>query len=270
MKYLWTFFLLACSPLLCLAPPKHSKKNDKQEMLLASSQEYWLEDAHPAKSVLDTLFNEHQVLESISHASQAGFMDIAQRSSGMRVLAHPNLAGYLLKLYPINEKNNASKDLSWALKRCYYAKQIRELISIRKLSYFCVPMKWIYIVPNQPELSQRGITNYAVLVVEDMQIESRVSSQHTWAHLNSTEVIDELYAIFKCGYSSCRLPVNMPMTKNGKFACIDTESQKIDHRSLGRACKYLSTDMQAYFKQLIRTDDNDHKSASPLKIGGNG
>ena len=59
-----------------------------------------------------------------------------------------------------------------------------------------------------------------------------------------------LFEVFKRGYGSVSLIQNVPYTKNGKFAFIDTEYPRrvLDLRKVK---KFLPADMQRYWDSLI-------------------
>lgn len=211
---------------------------------------FLIEDAHPAKAKLEEIFSLYDPLQSLSALKQAGFRFVSERPSSMCVLAHEQLPGYLLKLYPLNEKNNYARDMTWAVKRCLGAENIRNLIANKGLKYFSVPMKWLFFVPQKDELESRGIKNYVVLLVEDMQLVSKQESRFMWLHA-SREVVKEIYAILSQGYSSCFLPGNVPYTKSGKFSCIDTENPQ-RRLPFHHVKKHLSPKMQDYWDKLVR------------------
>lgn len=124
----------------------------------------------------------------------------------MRVLAHPGLKNYLIKIYPLNEKTNTHRQMTWAVKRCIGAENIQKLITEKNLQHFSVPNKWIYFAPNKEGLVALGIKNYVALLVEDMKLVTKKESRAAWANIGSPEIIKELYVILSRGYSSCYLP----------------------------------------------------------------
>jgi hypothetical protein len=224
----------------------------KQEINLESLDysRFILSNSHPVKPILDDIFQRFNPLASSAAISNAGFTVISERPSSMRVLAHPDLPGYLLKLYPMDEKLNDQRDMSWAIKRCLGAENVHTLIEQLDLKYFVVPTKWIYFVPDQLALHNEGIKNFVVLLVKDMNVLSDSASSAAW-HNVSTEVIDELYQILSRGYGSSNLTDNIPPTRDGTFSFIDTEApqKQINYKHVK---KHLSIEMQEYWEQLVQ------------------
>jgi hypothetical protein len=210
-----------------------------------------MDDDHPVKGALDAIFSEFNPLKNDAELHKSGFNVVSARREGMRVVSHPELGGYLLKLFPREEQKNQHMDISWAVERCTNARQLQALIKEKNLKHFLVPAKCIYIPANVDMLQAQGVQNYVVLVVEDMQILSSKLSRVVWANLTSLDVVDELFAILKHGYSSCHLPANMPFSQvYGKFACIDTEEPHLP-TPYHNATKYLPPNMQRYWLKLV-------------------
>jgi hypothetical protein len=212
--------------------------------------QFIMPDNHPAKSALDDIFSRFRPLASASAISKAGFSVVSERPSTMRVLSHPSLDGYLVKLYPLNEKNNYYRSMLWAVKRCLGAENIRKVIKQQNLKHISVPKKWIYYVPDRPALESQGIKNYVALLVERMDVVPKKESRAAWLNASS-EVIEELYQILSRGYSSCYLPGNIPYTYQGKFSCLDTENPE-RQLNYGHVKKHLSPSMQRYWDKLVR------------------
>lgn len=213
-----------------------------------------IKNNHPAKDTLDELFKRYDPLASASNLKNAGFTVICERPNTMRVLAHSRLKGYLLKLYPTNEKVNRERDMTWAIHRCLGAENIRTVIKKLKLKHITVPGKWVYYVPNKSSLEDQGIKNYAVLVVDRVNIVEKSESKEAWRNA-SKEVIKELYEILSRGYSSPVLPSNIPYSREGKFSCLDTEVPERKIRS-ETARKFLSPEMQKYWDKLLHDGGN--------------
>lgn len=212
---------------------------------------FYLRHRQLLTSKLDQLFGPLQALENAANLEKAGFTIISHRPSTMRVVAHPQMPGYLFKLYLQDEKENRHRTMKWATDRCLGVENIRKLIKIEHLTHFTVPKKRIYFLPDRETLIANDIQNYVVLVVTDMQLVSRAESKAAWATLANKEHLDQLYRILSRGFSSCYLPGNIPFTKKGKFACIDTENpeRKLPYNHVK---KHLSDEMKIYWDKLVR------------------
>lgn len=215
-------------------------------------KDYLIPVNHPAKPVLDALFLQSRVIESEETLLAAGFTILfSQESSFVKVVSHPLLPGYLLKLYLDNETRlkDGRPGWEWLKDRCKGAKKIRKFIKEKKLKHFVVPDKFIYILPSSIGTSG-PIHQPFVIIVTDMQLVSHEENKWAWMNLATKEVLDELYKVLHKGYGSRFLTGNVPYTKRGKFAFIDTEYPK-RHVSLEKAKPYLNPEMQRYWDSLI-------------------
>lgn len=217
---------------------KHMKKEIKPHLLPAD---------HPLKNTLDQIFSGPRVIENEIAFAEAGFETLQVRPGSFIVIArHPLLPGYLLKLYLDNEtrQKDGVPGWKWLVNRCKGAENIRTLIRKKNLKHFIVPDKWLYPLPPDPK-GRHPI----VLLVTAMNLVSQQQNKQAW--LNVTEEhLDELYSIISYGYASCDLFGNIQYTKEGKFACIDTEHPKRKLK-LSRIRPHLSELMQTYWNKLI-------------------
>jgi len=224
-----------------------------QAFAIADPTPYLMEDSHPLKSVLDTIFKNNTAIQSDAALEKAEFTIVSPRSEGMRVVSHPELKGYLLKLFPFKEQKDDSRTIAWAVERSKNARLLRQHVTNNNMKHFLVPLKWIYFLPNYQELQDQGYNNYAVLVVEDMKITSTHDSRAAWRNVDSKETIAELFSILTFGYSSSNLPSNIPYSKSyKKFTCIDTEKphKKARYES---AKRHFSERMADYWDKLRET-----------------
>lgn len=204
---------------------------------------------HPAKAILDALFSS-RVLQNEQTLAEAGFITIfSQETSFVKVVKHPCLEGYLLKLYLDNETRlkKETPGWEWLANRCKGAERIRKIIAKKKIKHFEVPDKYIYIPP--PFYSEGPICQPIILLVTDMKILNRNDTKWAWKHYANYEVLDELHYILSKGCGSRLLSQNVPFTESGKFAFIDTEYPK-RKISLNKATNYFSDEMQAYWNSL--------------------
>ena len=206
---------------------------------------YVLSDDHWLYANLDNIFSRRDVLENSTTFKEAGFVTLYKQPSGMMVAKHPALPGYLVKVYFYSNPN--CLESQWLLDRCEGAKNIRNLIEKEKLRYFSVPDKWIYFLPNQDQ-------DIAILVVQDMKLASKEESKKAWKDANKQQ-LRELYMILSHGFGSCYLSGNMPYTKIGKFACVDTAYPYRQHL-YSNIKKYISADRHGYWDQLVKSGEN--------------
>ncbi len=204
---------------------------------------------HPIKEKLDALFSQSRVTQNQQTLTDAGFVILAARPKSYVIVAkHPEFPGYIFKLYLDTEqrKKYGVAHWRWLTRRCIGAKAIRKIIKKKKLRYFIVPDKWLYILPRYP-LPQEPNPQPVILV--ETYIELSENSERAWKTHIKPKHLDELYTIFQSGYGSTHVDINTPYTKNKKFAFIDTESPQ-RKPTLKRVRNYLSRDMQRYWDDL--------------------
>lgn len=204
--------------------------------------QYLLPATHPLKSTLDLIFADPSILESQNSLDASGFITMCTQPSGMRVLKHPQLKGYLIKAY-LNSDESKANNLQWPVDRCKGAEDIRSLIKEKKLKYFSVPDKWIYILANQR----------SVLLVTDMNLVSKEESKKAWKNKVTHKHLRELYCILSHGFASCYLPYNIPYTNDNTFACVDTAYPPRKH-NYNRVKSFLSEEMKLYWDTLIKAE----------------
>jgi hypothetical protein len=217
---------------------------------------YLLPRKHEAKRVLDHIFSKSRAIQDANTFANAGFIThFIQKRSFIRVASHPSLPGYLMKVYLDNElrlKRNLP-GWHWFVKRCEGVAKIQKVIQKNKIRNFATPKKWIYPIPihgvfaNDPKYVRKEV----ILLVEDMRLVSKTANLHAWKHSITREHLKELYKIISQGSGSSYRADNIPYTKNGKFAFIDTEypGKKHDYNSIR---SYLSSEMRAEWDKIVK------------------
>lgn len=207
---------------------------------------------HPMYPVLQSIFTKYSVIKNASSLRKAGFTIVhSQKKSFIKVLSHPELKGYLLKVYTDSERNIPHGHPGWrrfAL-RCSVAQKIKKIIVRHKIRHFVVADKWIYPLP--PPSKHRSARQPVVLIVKDMNIYGGADSRRAWEKKATHRTLKELYTIFSRGYGSVYLAGNLPYTHNGMFAFIDTEYGK-RRLNLYNMKKYFSNRLQGYWTSLVR------------------
>jgi hypothetical protein len=222
---------------------------DRMQQLVAS---YLLPSGHPAKTTLDFIFSQREVLDSERTLSSAGFTLIAgpMPLSYVIVARHSAVPGYVFKLY-LNTESRSRKQVPhwiWLLRRCIGARGIKKIIEREGIVHFSVPDKWLYLLPST------ALHPQAVILMEtDMDPESCEVSKRQWRTGVTRKMLDELYAILKHGYGgsgTLSLCNNVPYTRNGTFAFTDTEDPRAKLK-LKYIKRFLSMEMAAYWDSLI-------------------
>lgn len=203
---------------------------------------------HQIKPLLDKIFARTDVTKNIKSLQKAGFNILFIKKTSLVVIAkHILVPGYLFKIYLESEIRMKSNQPSWKwlVSRCAGAKKIQSIIDQNKILNFAVPEKFLYIVPKR----DNELIHPVVLVVQDMNIVTYEHTEYAWRHLITPKHLAELYAILSQGYGSTYLIQNIPYTKEGKFAFIDTE---YPYRSLDltKIKRFISPDLFNYWDSL--------------------
>jgi len=211
-------------------------------------------DNHPMRKVMDQLFGDQRVTQNETTLTKAGFEILhRQPRSCIRVVSHPKLPGYLVKLILDEEVRlkEGKPEWYWFSKRCELASKIRQVIQTNNIKHFTVPKKCLYPLPAKPEaiLNPGQHQKLVVLLVEDMKLTTQSKNLVAWKNSVKREHLDELYLIIKnVGGSSYRAD-NIPLTKNGIFAFIDTEYPNIP-ANYSKIDPFLSKKMRTYWLKI--------------------
>lgn len=224
----------------------------KQKTLI---EPYLLPKKAPVRDGLDAIFLKERVTVNPETFLMAGFEIVSIRPrSFIYVARHPQLPGYLVKVTLDIEKRQKSNlpAWQWLVKRCEGSKKIKNAIKKYKIKNFVVADEWIYplpLSPAPPNSSEYERKN-EILVVTDMELASEEDSYRAWRNMTTTH-LDELYCIISTVGGRSYREDNIPLTKEGKFAFIDTEyaGERPDYNSVA---KYLSPEMQKYWKRLVK------------------
>lgn len=219
---------------------------------------YILPCQHPAKRVLDSIFHSHRAILNDHELCAAGFNVVYhQPRSFIRVVSHPKLPGYLLKIYLDSElrEKNYKPGWLWLTARCKGAAHLRKVIQSKKSHYFQVPNKWLYPLPPEPSppKNEEYKRQLVILIVEDMDLVSDEENYHAWKNQITHAHLKELYTIISKAKGSSYRPDNICLSKNGKFSFIDTEypKQKADYNSIR---PFLSPEMRHYWDKLVKQE----------------
>lgn len=215
---------------------------------------YLLPLSHPLKKSVDALFSQSRVTTDKETLERAGFNWICTTvATFLEIVKHPTVPGYLFKIHLDSEPHTKNKipPWKWLVFRCEGAEKIRNIIQKKNMKYFAVPNKWLYPLPIKPSPLIKE-SQPVVLMVTDMNIVSVEETELAWRTKVTKAHLNELYTILCGGYGSTMLDANIPYTKSGKFAFIDTEYPK---RKLNFATvrRFLSDEMREYWDSLVRS-----------------
>ncbi|MCE2983922.1 MAG: hypothetical protein LW832_10215 [Parachlamydia sp.] len=213
---------------------------------------YFLPPDHPLKPKLDRLFSKRVTL-SKETMEKAGFKKIHLRQPTNIVIGrHADLKGYLVKAY-LDTQPPLIDWVNW-VNRIKGAQTIQEMIDKYQMKDFLVPKKWIYPLPEHPSPpNQSGYhrKNF-ILVVEDMHILQDEDNRKAFQNKMTPARLKRLFILFtEGGLIDSIYPDNIPFTKKGKIAFIDTEHFHCWPVNVLRFKQFLSPAMQEAWQNLI-------------------
>jgi hypothetical protein len=209
---------------------------------------------HPACRLLERLCRRSSIIDNERDFLAAGFeIQKKQRRSLMRVATHPELAGYVFKVFFVDERERErEKPRGWKgfVARCNGADRIRRVIQEHRIRHFTVPRKWLFRAPHHLFHDDQP----TILVAEFQDLVSQEESKRAWLDSVGESHLDELFAIINRAGGTSYRPDNIPLTRQGWFAFIDTEHSNdlADYESIA---PYLSFQMREYWFTLIPPAD---------------
>lgn len=236
--HLFLIFIISCFGAFFNAERVNSRFEER-------AAPYLLPEGHPLREWLDATFSTVRILESEATLREAGFEILTCLPKHPAVVKHPSAPGYVFKMYLNSEKKYPRENISssqWLLYRCIGADILRQWIEQHNIQHFVVPEKRLYVLSCTA-------AHPVVLIATDMEIEDRKETCRAWKTLATKEHLTELYSILEQGYGSVNLPGNIPYTKHGKFAFIDTEKIRQKHK-LRRVKRHLAESMHEPWDQL--------------------
>lgn len=218
-----------------------------------SVRPYLLPEDHPAKAALDRIFSRTRVLSSLTAMKEAGFIKPTLLRRGLIVGKHPDLPGYLLKMFLDN-----SPKIEWQnwLERINGALIVKAAVD--RYNYhdiMKVPNKWIYPLPIMPlPLAGALYPKSFVIVVEDMELIPMSQTVEKYKSGVSKSQLKALFNIlYDCKMTDSMLPKNVPFSVDGKIAFVDTEhtgKSPMIKLVIRRFRKYLSSSKKDYWDYL--------------------
>lgn len=223
MKRLLRLSLLAA--LCCVSSPLLSHNLD--EATYQAITPYFLPVDHPLQKKLAKIFTKSKrPIFSLATLRMSGFEYLGGNlQTTIKVLRHPDLKGYVIKVF---------LDDSWFpndwynfWKRCRGAEAVRQAILAHGWEdEFEAPQKWIYELPEpKKRLPAEVNQKYFILIAKDAKIASYEENKILWkSSAISEEKLIKLHTLMKeTGLVDSVYIDNIPFTKNGKIAFVDTE-----------------------------------------------
>lgn len=225
-----------------------------------------LPDKHPSKAAIDKLFRSNRVTANVQALKDAGFTVKGPGSGQTLVVRHSKLSNVLIKLYTDDQ---AVDDFSNLYARIQGAAIARDIIKAHQYEWlFKVPRKWFYILPESPAASG-PYPKQLVLVVEDMSILLKDENYPKWKSSAMTkQKLDAIYIFLtEGGFNDLGLAFNLPFSKDGRLAVVDTEDFHKWPIPYDRLNKYLSSKMSEYWNSLIaQGGPTGYRASKSLKV----
>lgn len=245
----WLFFTFIT--LLAFTELSAKQQNPSYQKTISP---YLMSDNHPVKPALDKIFKKSRVTSNIDTFKAAGFKILPTNLRSHVVVArHPDLPGYLVKVSLDSETNKKYGEPSWLwfARRCKLARKIQSVIKKQKCFYYTVAEKWIYPLPDTPLLLDEPYKRKnEILVVTDMNLVSEEENDLAWKRLTKKHLKQLFTIITYAGGCSYRKD-NIPLTKSGKFAFIDTE-YPFKTPNYDTILDHLAPEMRDYWRSLVR------------------
>ncbi|MCE5315865.1 MAG: hypothetical protein LLG04_00700, partial [Parachlamydia sp.] len=217
---------------------------------------YFLPYDHPIRPKLDRLFARRPTINERT-VKKAGFNSPKKRpQSHMVISTHKAIPGYWFKMFTDDQKGVV--DYTHMIHRIKGARSIQRTIERRGYEHlFKVPKKWIYPLPAEPSPPTPNRMNF-VLIAEDMKTLSRKSNNHKWKSSAMTkERATALYIVMKVnGLRDSIYPFNIPFSRDGKMAFIDTEYHHAGPVHFDRMLHYMPHRLRNFWQYLTHGQNN--------------
>lgn len=217
---------------------------------------YFLPYKSETRKKLDKIFKAFRVTQNVDSLERAGFKKSNPRHyTRLVVTTHPDLPGFIFKIYLDTEAlyKRKPEDTFW-LQRLYWANVIREEIKKRNLGqFFKVPKKWIYPIPEEPSPTKCYLRKNFILLAEDMNVYNGMENIQEWKTnpIVTKDLLMHLHNFLKdLGLWDCSEPDNIPFSKDGKIAFVDTQTAykwPVKFYPLGQA---LAPDLKTFWDSL--------------------
>ena len=212
---------------------------------------YFLPVNHPIKANLDRLFHRNRATLSLESFKNAGFQARFHSRVNLVIGQHAQFQGYLFKVY-LDTQPDICEWSNW-VRRIEGAHAIKACIKRHGYKHFSVPSKWIYPLPQDPSppFSEKYHRKNYILIVEDMHLVNSTQNLKSFKKKMTPQLLKELYTILsEEGLIDSVYPDNIPFTKRGQIAFIDTEHHHLAPIPYDKLTPFLSADMQDYWQSI--------------------
>jgi hypothetical protein len=169
----------------------------------------------PASSDLGRLFSDPTMFCCRECFRDAGF-EVLDRGSDRTIMVgrHPDVPGYLFKKY--SDRTSVGQQAANYATRVLGARRIRAFAADRGLRHVVVPRKWVRA------LSSRFGGRSQVLIVERLKVLDDDDTREAYEDIDE-DVLRELCVVLLAFRGLDSWTKNLPFTRDGRIAFIDTE-----------------------------------------------
>lgn len=206
----------------------------------------------PIIALLPSLFTNRRMFDSYRRFAAEGFRLVEHDEHKIMSGSHKSAPGYLFKKY--NNDKDGTKQLVNYMRRIEGARLLRAFIAERGFTRVVAPRKWLH------ELSPAFPARYLV-VAEKLDLVSDSSTRRAYANIGK-EQTRELATVLYYFRGLNSTASNLPFTRDGKVAFIDTERWHHDKDYLHKVGDRLSSGRRDLANEVY--DDLRHQRARPF------
>ena len=156
------------------------------------------------------------MIDSFDRWEAAGFKLVRARDNKLMVAKHKSAKGFLFKKY--NNNIHPARQLTKYERRVTGAHTIKALIEMHGLRRVVVPKKWLV---RLPDMFSSGTDAGYIVIVEEMPIVETDKSKKLYRRIDKRTLRELCLIFYMCKELDFRAQ-NMPFTKRGKIAFVDT------------------------------------------------
>lgn len=208
--------------------------------------QYLLPVQHPAELFLKKVFSDPDLLQGRSKLLEAGFQLTEHQGANSITLTHPEIKGYVVKL--VTDQFPIEREWEGFITRIEGERLVRKCVKKNKWeSTFKVPKQWIFILPHP--LGKRR----TILIAENADLLPHYYSAKWYKEKISRGTLEKIFKLTKeLGLQDCCRKTNLPRTKDGRLAVVDTETIHSWPVEYDRLLNSLNPKMQKVWNEILK------------------
>ncbi|MBN9377981.1 MAG: hypothetical protein BGO14_00660 [Chlamydiales bacterium 38-26] len=214
---------------------------------------YFLPENHPVKPKLDRLFRK-RVTQNKQTLKKAGFTEPEpKRFSKTIVSKNKKIPGYIFKFFHDEQKD--IQDARNCLRRVTGAISVQEALNRYNINHlFVVPKKYIYPLPAHPSPTETSYRKNFVVVENELDIYTGKENNKMWKSpvINPITLTWTFWLLQELGLNDSPYSFNMPITRDGRIAFVDTEHHHKWPVPFEKLWPFLTPEMGSFWKNLCQ------------------